>query len=335
MNSEFKKRHDLVFEILSVLSGEARGQDKKLVFIGGSAVQAILPKAIRLSIDLDVHYSGNPKKLVGCLQPEFEVNELFLRNDKQFRFFEATKKGTRVEIDIARYSLLAKGKPYKLTKISSFKTLTAKPEYLLASKLSALAIGTIGRKKEGKDFQTNFLKDVVDAHQLIGFTKPSRKVRDFFGDIVKIQNRLGKINHSNGNTTKSIANALIDSIKVEDGIITMSGLRNFKEYLFGASIRKPDYWEMAAIVAAYTRIVLAEKEGFKAFKKIDAAVQTDYTNREKANHWQEKLESKGVDSELLHELKILAPKALGYYYFAEFPKEKQSTKSNRPHNQNR
>jgi hypothetical protein len=308
MNPEFKKRHEQVLEVLSMLSKEAKRQDKKLVFIGGSAVQAILPKPMRLSIDLDVHYPGNPKKLLECLQPEFEVSERPSRNDEQFQFFEAAKKGVLVKIDIARFGPPAKGKPYKLTKIGSFKALTATPEYLLAEKLSALAIGTIGRKKEKKDFQTDFLKDVVDSNQLIGFTKPTGKACAFFESIVKIQNHLRKTRHSTDNTIQSIVSALIESIKVEDVIITKGGLQNFKEYLFGQSIRKPDYWEMAAKVAAYAKIALVEKKGFKTFKKIEDIVQTGYADREKANHWQEKLKSKGVGPELLHELKIIAPK---------------------------
>ena len=311
-----------MLEVLYALSKEAKTSGEKLVFMGGSAVQAVLPKAMRLSIDLDLHYSSNPQKLVKCLQPEFEVSERPSRNNEQFRFFKATKKGALVKIDIARFGLPAKGKPCKLTKIGSFKALTATPEYLLASKLSALAIGTIGRKRERKDFQTDFLKDVVDAHQLIGFANSTRKVRAFFESIVKIQNRLRKTNYSNDSTIESIASVLIESIKVEGGIITKGGLQNFNEYLFGAPIRKPDYWEMAARVAAYTRTALAEKEGFKAFKKIEKTVQTGYADPEKANYWQEKLKSKSIDSELLHNLKILAPKALGYYYFAVLPKEK-------------
>lgn len=321
MNPEFKKRQEQVFEILSKLSKEAKKQGQALVFIGGSAVQAIVQKPIRLSIDLDAYYSGVPEKLLDCLKPDFVVSERKSKNQLQFRFFEATKKGVLVKIDLTRFGFLKKGRHFRLAKIGSFKANVATPGFLLAGKLSALAIGTIGRIEGKKALQTDFLKDVIDSYQLIGYEKLDENTPAFFAEIVKTQNNLRKSSYSTKEAVESILKAVIESIKADDtGLITKGGLQSFNQYLFGKTIRKPDYWEMAAKVAAYTKIVLSERKSFgKEFKRIEGIVQADYAKREKAKQWQEKLETKAIDSKLLHELKILAPKALGYYYFTLYP----------------
>jgi len=322
MNPEFKKRQEQVLEILSLLSKEAEKQKQLLVFIGGSAVQAILPEPMRLSIDLDAHYSGEPEKLLDCLKPDFAVSERVSKNQLQFRFFEATKKGVLVKIDLTRFGLPGKGKAFELTKISSFKARVATPSYLLAGKLSALAIGTVGRKEGKKDRQTDFLKDVTDSYQLISFTKLDEQVAPFFEEIVKTQNGLRKTSYPATEAVESILKTVLESIKTDDtGLVSKGSLQNFNQYLFGKTIRKPDYWEMAAKAAAFAKIVLSEKRDLKEFKKIDSTVQADYADKQKAKQWQEKLETKTIAPKLLHELKILAPKALGYYYFATFPKE--------------
>ena len=59
MNKDFEARHNEALHILSILTKEAEKFDQDLVFLGGSAVQAVLKNPRRLSIDLDVYCSGD------------------------------------------------------------------------------------------------------------------------------------------------------------------------------------------------------------------------------------------------------------------------------------
>ncbi|MDO8647542.1 MAG: hypothetical protein Q7R70_03945, partial [Candidatus Diapherotrites archaeon] len=101
MNVEFNKRQEQVFEILEMLAVKARENKESFVFIGGSAVQSLLERPKRLSIDLDAYYSGNTGLLLDCLKPEFEISERKSRNEEQFKFFEAKKDNILVKIDLA------------------------------------------------------------------------------------------------------------------------------------------------------------------------------------------------------------------------------------------
>jgi len=75
MNREFRKRHDQVLETLRLLTAQAEKQGEAVVFVGGSALQAALPKPLRLSIDLDIGYAGEPEGLVFSLKPEYEITD--------------------------------------------------------------------------------------------------------------------------------------------------------------------------------------------------------------------------------------------------------------------
>ena len=64
MNKEFERRSKEVFEVLSILVKI----DKRIIFLGGSAIQATLPEQKRLSIDLDISYSDEIDKLIRGLE---------------------------------------------------------------------------------------------------------------------------------------------------------------------------------------------------------------------------------------------------------------------------
>lgn len=322
MNPEFQKRQNQVFDILEKLSVQARKEKKALVFIGGSAVHATLPKPVRLSIDLDAYYSGDSARLLECLRPEFEVGKRASR-DEQFEFFEARKDGVLVKIDLAKFSVSKSQFGQKMLKSSrgKFRASIAVPEYLLAAKLSALAVGTIGRRQERKDFQIDFLKDVTDASNLIEFVKPGPGIWEHMEAIIRAENRLRKTSYGFGKVMESTWKTVLESIQAGDSDIVSKGtLQNFTQYLFGKPVRKPDYWQMAGQVAAYVGIGKTAKPSQfpEAWKKANNHVQKEYADPRKASEWQARLLGRAADRNLLHELKTLSPKALGYYYYARF-----------------
>jgi hypothetical protein len=248
MNPQFEARQQNVLEILNRLSAESKKLKQTLIFVGGSAVQSVLPKPARLSIDLDVHYSGKTRQLLECLEPEFEIESRHSWNNTQFEFFKATRQGVQVKIDFAHASI-SKGQ-FALQKVgtkkSHFMTLMGTKEYLLASKLSALAIGTIGRRKEKKNFQTDYLKDIIDANELSASKLFNSKIWKDLKTIVKAQNRLRNTNFTFQQVIDSIKKTLLESIRSDDnGIITQGVRQNFREYLREKTLQKSDYWRIA------------------------------------------------------------------------------------------
>jgi hypothetical protein len=81
------------------------------------------------------------------------------------------------------------------------------------------------------------------------------------------------------------------------------------------TLQKSDYWRIAARIAA----CIENSPKNISLTRLDSFVQKNYQNKTKVNEWIETLSKKKVDKELLHELKTLSPKALGYYYFALYP----------------
>ena len=194
MNPEFEKRQAQVFELLEILISHAEKQEKLLVFIGGSAIQSILKEPKRLSIDLDLFYSGTPDELVATIPLEYVVAKKKSRDQEMFEFYEATKGDVLVKLDISRFQLLTSGTPYEQKEIEiknrKVKATLATPDYLLAAKLSSLAIGTIGRKLERGDFQTNLLKDIIDANCLIDEFGISKTTFEYLKQILGRSERL-------------------------------------------------------------------------------------------------------------------------------------------------
>ncbi len=316
MNLGFEKRQKLVLAVLKQLSIESKKKRQTLVFVGGSAANAILPKAKRLSIDLDVHYSGKPLELLDCLKPEYEIEARHSWDDQQFEFFTAKKDGTLVKVDFARYPISKS--QYSLEKIgkasNSFTTLIGRNDYLLASKLVALSIGRLGRNPEKKDFQTDFLKDVFDADQLLNTIPITANVRKNIIAVVKTQNKLRKKKIALQKVFDSIEKALLSEVRLDDeGIVSQGVRQNFGEYLTEGRIQKPDYWRMLLRVAAFVK---ANQKGI-SIVKMEQMVDAQYRDSTRVEEWINILEKAGVNRKLLYELKNVNPQALGYYYIAK------------------
>ena len=54
-------------------------------------------------------------------------------------------------------------------------------------------------------------------------------------------------------------------------------------------------------------------------KEIEKGVNEKYADKEFADMCEQELVEKGVDRKRLHELKVLAPKALIYFYYSYYP----------------
>jgi len=311
-------------DILEMLSKKSAANKELLVFIGGSAIQtAALEKPKRLSIDLDIYYSGDAPKLLAILKPECEVSPRPTKQTELFDFYNVVKNGVKVKIDVTRFPLVDKGVPYETRSLNRgrFKTSVATPDYLLASKLSALAVGTIGRRGERIDF----LKDVFDSDCLLSEYDISGKTIEYFKQICKTQNRIRKTKFSLNEILESITKALLGSALTDDYRTTIkkADLGNFTEYLLVGGLKKTDYWTMvyrlAAILNAFKRPNAGET--LNLIKLIEKTANEKYAEGSFVEKCEQELSHKGIDSKQLHELKVTAPKALAYFYAFYFPAE--------------
>lgn len=202
MNKEFERRHNETLHILSLLSKEAREQNGMLVFLGGSAVQAILKNPKRLSIDLDVYYSGDPTKLILILEKEgYRNTKRNSHNPEMFEFYTAHKGEVMVKIDFLKVPIPENYVFRKELQVPSYQktfiAYIAKPEYLMASKISALAVGTIGRRTESTTTEIDIIKDVYDLNSLLDeFPEAYERLTPAFDEIILQQNKLRKTNYT-------------------------------------------------------------------------------------------------------------------------------------------
>jgi len=321
MNRQFAERQEQVLVILEVLAKEASRRKETLVFIGGSAVQTmVLKKAKRLSVDLDVYYSGNAGELLGVLGSEYLVGKRQSKQADMFDFYNAVRGSVQVKIDIAKFKLAERGEPYEARFLGIGKTevKVATPAYLLASKMSALAVGTVGRREFAP---MDFLKDVFDANALIDEYGIARETADYFGQVCNVQNRMNKTSFKEPSIMESIVARLLESALADDekAAIKRSDLGNFNEYSLQGMVKKTDYWTMAYRLAAYCRALALKEKMRDAVKEIEKGANEKYAEREFAAMCEKKLAENGIDEKQLHELKILAPKALVYFYYAHYP----------------
>lgn len=318
MNDEFAKRQAQVLELLGVLSKNAEKQKETLVFIGGSAVQTILKKPQRLSIDLDIYYSGKPDALMAMIPEDYKVQKRKAFNEQLFLFYDAVKNDARVKIDISRFDLVKKGKPFKPRKIRAgkitFRCNVATHDYLLAAKFSSLAIHTVGRKPGKTDFQQNLLKDIFDSNCLLDEFGNEGKTRDYFSQIVEIQNDLRGTDFSPEQAIDSAIKALLDSTQEtkQHSLVSKGTLQNFSQYLLSGNISKPKYWEMAYRLSCHLNCFRLTENALKIISSIEASVNKNFGDHDYANKCEAKLVEKGISKEHAHELKVLAPKALLY-----------------------
>ena len=323
MNKDFEKRQAQVLDVLALLSKKAAAEKEALVFIGGSAIQAaILSRPRRLSVDLDAFYAGDASKLLAVLKPEYKVSPRPTKRTELFDFYNVVKDGVQVKVDVTRFPLVEKEAPHEARRLGTkkFEALVATPDYLLASKLSTLAIGTVGRDR-GQ--QLDFLKDVFDSDCLLSECGVSEKTLDYFGQICKAQNKIRETKFSAGEIIDSAVKALLESALTDDSRATIKkgDLGNFNEYYFGGALKKNDYWTMAYRLAAYLNAFKQPSTGemLGLIKAIEKTVNEKYAEKSFIENCEKELSGKGVDSKQLHELKIVAPKALAYFYAFYFP----------------
>ncbi len=329
MNLEFKKRQAEVLEILSILAREAKMTGETLVFIGGSAVQtAALKQPRRLSIDLDLYYSGNADALLSKLVG-YKVEKRPAKQQDFFYFYNIVKGNVQVKVDIARFPLVNAGKPFELKKLAIgkkyFEANVATSDYLLASKLTSIAIDTIGRSPEKEGFRLDFLKDVFDVNCLIEeFGTRSANTWKYFEQVCQVQNKLRKTQFTIKQIIESAVKALLDSVMANSNA-TSIGKQHLSEfqnaYLQIGAISTKEYWTMAYRLAAYLSIVNVSgiETAGEYIEKMEKTVAKKYGDRFFITACESKLIESGLEQEQLHEIKVIAPLALVYLYVAKYP----------------
>jgi hypothetical protein len=321
VNRGFEARHNEVLRILSLLTKEAERLDKDLIFLGGSAVQAVLSNPKRLSIDLDAYFSGDAGKLITVLESSGYRNTA--RNSFNpgiFEFHTTRKSDVMVKMDFLKIRVLdqyAFKKEIVGPQNIRFTAQVAKPEYLMASKLSALAIGTIGRKKDSETLETDVVKDVYDFNSICDeFPGLSTKTGEALREIITLQNQLRKTKY----TVREVFDSLEKTLKAiarfgEGTLVTQGALKNFGEYLFGETELTRSGLAMMAMRVLYR--ATAMQRGEDPGKGEEAAEKE--ADRAYVSKCEKALAEAGEDIVMLHELKIFTPRALIYLYSSKFP----------------
>ncbi|HLC68330.1 MAG TPA: nucleotidyl transferase AbiEii/AbiGii toxin family protein [Candidatus Bilamarchaeaceae archaeon] len=302
MNKDFEKRSNEVFEVLAILAK----LDKQIVFLGGSAIQAILPEQKRLSIDLDISYFGETDKLIHELQSAgYSVVKRKGRNPI-FVFYTVTKKDVMVKLDITHLIIPETEK----RRFGDFETLLPTQSYFIASKLSSLAFGTIGRLGEE---QSQIIKDIFDINCLLD-NKPSLDgMKENWHKIIYDQNRLRNTNHKEVQCIEDVQKTLLKCIEVMPSpsfFITPNSLGSFQDTLVKGRISRQDLVTMAA------RVLLLLVYMDNNFYDVETRVLSDATDTKKLEEAEKTLLAKQIlKTDQLHALKIIAPKALLYLFF--------------------
>jgi len=323
LNIEFKRRQEQVLEVLRILSQVAKQKRKILVFLGGSAIQtAVLSSPKRLSVDLDVYYDGNIEGLMAALRNSHTIEQRHSSQEDLFSFYSIFKGAIQVKLDVTKFGLAQSGKPYEKRQIKTangtFEANVATAQYLIASKFSSIAIGTVGRRNGSA---IDFLKDVFDCSLLIDEFGIRQQAWQFFVQIGEIQNRIRKTDFSMEQITASALSQLRLSASVEDerANIRKADLGNFNQYLLEGQLKKAGYWTMAyhlsACLSSFKKY--GEEKAAEAISKIEKDAGR-YADSAFVATCEAQLANAGIDAKELHTLKIMAPKALTYLHAAYF-----------------
>ncbi len=299
MNKDFEKRSKEVFEVLSILVNVDNG----IIFLGGSAIQATLPEQKRLSIDLDISYSGDTGKLIQGLENSgYAISKRKSRNPI-FVYYTAEKGNVIVKLDITRLVISETEKRY----IRNIEVRLPLQRYFLASKLSSLAFGTIGRLEEE---QSQIMKDIFDTNCILD-NKPSLDgMKEDWHRIISEQNRLRNATHKEVQCIESVQNALLKCIDVVPSpsfFITQNSLGSFQDTLVEGKVLRQDL----AIMATRALSLLVNMDN--AFYDIEAQIISDAKSQKKLEEAEKNLLPKSIlKAEQLHALKVTAPRALLY-----------------------
>ncbi|MBU0592042.1 nucleotidyl transferase AbiEii/AbiGii toxin family protein [Candidatus Micrarchaeota archaeon] len=323
MNKDFEARHNETLKILSLLSKEAERLEEELVFLGGSAVQAILKNPKRLSIDLDVYYSGDAGKLVVVLEAESYKNTLRKSFDPGlFEFYTAKKGDVLVKMDFlktrvpGRYTF--KKELLEATTGKKFTAHIAKPEYLMAAKLSALAVGTIGRKEKSETLEIDIVKDVYDFNCLSDeFPDQNVQMAEVLHEIMTQQNKLRKTSYTMNDVYKSLEKNLRNlSYLGKKAFVGQGTLGNFMQHLYNGELSRSNLATAAMRILYHVKSIQRKESTTRGEK----AAKEKIADRVYVSGCERELIEAGEDPLLLHELKIMAPKALIYLYYSKFLK---------------
>ena len=213
----------------------------------------------------------------------------------------------------------------------------AKPEYLMAAKLSALAVGATGREAES---ELNLVKDVFDFNCMADeFPGLNNEIHGAIVEITRQQNKLHKTSHSVADVYGAVRKTLrgMAHIKGESSLITQGALKSFSQYLVGVPGSRWGHmkwgefvWGEGGKAGELTRTALAvlamralyysiEIEKKKKLGDVEKIIMEKVADRVFVSECERKLAEGGEDQLWLHELKILAPAALIYLYYSRFP----------------
>ncbi|MBI5635561.1 nucleotidyl transferase AbiEii/AbiGii toxin family protein [Candidatus Micrarchaeota archaeon] len=297
MNEDFQKRSKAVFDTLKIISRIA----PELVFLGGSAIQARLSAPKRLSIDLDIAYPGEVQNLVKELEKEgYSVIQRKSRN-KDFLFYTISKNGVMVKLDVTKLTIPETEK----NKIQDFKVFTPKLSYFLASKLSALAFGTIGRLEEEPQ---QILKDIFDINCILDLQPDLEKLSADWRRIIKDQNKLRKTRFTEYECLSSVQKTLLkcaQAAPLPEFFIPPHSLGSFQDMLTSGRISRKDI----AVMAARALILTVNRNS--QFYEIEKSVLDEAKDAKKLEEASKTLiERKYLDGKQITAIKTIAPAAL-------------------------
>jgi len=201
----------------------------------------------------------------------------------------------------------------------------ATPDYLLASKLVALAVNTLGRTRK-RNLQTDLIKDVLDANSLLEEYGLSDKVWPYFWGVCQVQNKFMKSDFSAADVASDAVKLLLDAADVtEKARLIRSqdlGRGNFGEYLLSGSINKPVFAVMVCRLVACLSLMrdLEMPAGRDAFVRLGQLAEARVADRSFVRQKEVELLEKGLDKDFLYGLRTLAPKALIFLHAAYCPK---------------
>lgn len=297
MNEDFQKRSNAVFEKLRILVRI----DPNIVFLGGSAIQVLLKTPKRLSIDLDIAYSGDIQKFIKELENKgYKVKQRKSRV-LDFTFYNIYKNGVLVKLDISKLSIPETEKH----NIKDFQVLTPKLSYFLASKLSALAFDTIGRFEEEPQ---QILKDIFDINCILDLQPDLDQFQRDWRQIVLDQNKLRKTRFTEHECLISVQKTLlkcIDAIPLPEFFIPQHSLGSFQDMLINSKISRRDIVVMAA-----RALILSNNMNIQ-FYAIEKNVLEEAKSASKLEEAAKKLiERNYLSNQQIKAIKTIAPVAL-------------------------
>lgn len=300
MNRDFEKRSKTVFQVLSLLV-EA---EPRLVFLGGSAIQALLEKPKRLSIDLDISYPGEVKTLITSLESAgYTVAERHSRSPSSFLFYTISKEDVTIKLDVSRFAI-AETENHKI----AGKTVRIPRKcYFLAAKLSSLAFGTIGRFEQEP---IQITKDIFDINCLLDIDVDLNHMAKDWHAIVSEQNRLRGAQFSEVRCAESVQSTLlrcVEAAPLPEFFIPQNALGSFEQSLVSGRVLRQDLVTMVA------RALLLLVNMDNSFYELEKQVASESRNKQKLNEAEQTLAQKKIlEPKQLHAIKIVVPRALIY-----------------------